>query len=141
MAAALQQQVSDLLAQLAQRHLEHFLRVQKINPDLGRGGPMGFGMMGHQMMRHDLMGPDRMHRGMMGPGGCGGQDCPGSRYRDGYGMSSDMMGPGYGRSPGMMHSYGKHGRRPNMMNHDDSRQYRDNRMAPAEKKAEAGEEI
>ena len=58
-AAAVQQQISDLMAQLAQKHLEHFLRVQKIVPDAGRGGPMGFG----------IMGPDAMHRGLMGPGG------------------------------------------------------------------------
>ena len=139
-ASALQQEVSDLLAQLAQRHLEHFLRVQKINPDLGRGGPMGVGMMGHQMMHHDMMGSGRMHRDMMGSGGYGGRDCPGSGYRDGYGMGSDMMGPGYGRSPGMMRSYGIRGMGPGMKNRDDTRQYRDTRIAPAEKEAGASEE-
>jgi Spy/CpxP family protein refolding chaperone len=101
-AAALQQEISGLLAQLAQSRLEHFLRVQKINPDAGRGGPMGFGMMG----------PGMMHRGMMGPDGYGGRKCPGSGYRGGYGMGSDMMGPGYGRSPGMMRSYGNRGMDP-----------------------------
>lgn len=115
-AAALQQEISDFLAQLAQRRLEHFLRVQKINPDVGRGGPMGFGMMGHQMMHHDMMGPGLIHRGMMGRGGYVGRDCPWSSYRGGYGM-----GPG-------------------MMNRDDSRQYHDTRIVPAEKKAGAGEE-
>jgi len=152
-AAALQQEVSDLLAQLAQRHLEHFLRIQKINPDLGRGGPMGFGMMGPQMMHDDRMGSGMMQHGLMGPGGYGGRDCPGSGDRDGYGMGSDMMGPGmgygmgpaimgpgYGRSPGMMHSYGNRGMGPGMMNRDDTRQYRDIRIAPAEKKAAASEE-
>jgi hypothetical protein len=118
-AAASQQVISELQAQLAQRRLEHFLRVQKINPDLGRGGPMGFGMMGHQMM----------HLDMMGPGGYGGRDCPGSDYRDGYGMGSDMMGPGMGYGMG-----------PGMMNRDDTRQYRDTRIAPADKKAWASEE-
>ena len=34
-------------------HLEPFLRVQKINPDAVRGGPIGFWMMGHGMMNHD----------------------------------------------------------------------------------------
>lgn len=130
-AAALQQEVSDFLAQLAQRHLEHFLRVQKINPDAGRGGPKGFGMMGHQMMHRDMMGP-----GMIGPGGYGGRDCSGSGYRGGYGMGPGMMGPGYGRGAGMMRSGGNRG----MMNRDDSRQYHDSQLAPAEKKAGAGEE-
>jgi len=139
-AAALQQKVSDLLARLAQRHLEHFLQIQKINPDLGRGGPMGFGMMRHQMMHHDMMGPGMMHRGMMGPGGYGGRDCSGSGYRDGYGMGSDMMGPGYGRGGGMMRSYGNRGMGRGMMNRDDTRQYHDTRIAPADKKTGAGEE-
>ena len=125
-AVALQQEISDLLAQLAQSRLEHFLRVQKINPDAGRGGPMGFGMMGAGMM----------HRGMMGRGGYGGRDCPGSGHRGGYGMGSDMMGPGYGRGAGMMHSGGKRG----MMNRDDSRQYHDTLNAPTDKKAGASEE-
>ena len=48
-AAGLQKEVSDFKAQMAQKRLEHILRVQKINPDLGRGfwggGPMGPGMM------------------------------------------------------------------------------------------------
>ena len=125
-AAALQQEISDFLAQLAQRHLEHLLRVQKINPDVGRGGPMGFGMMGHQMMHPDMMGPGMMHRSMMGPGGYGGGDCPGSGFRGAYGMG-----------PGMMRSGGNRG----MMNRDDSRQYHDTQIvAPAEKKAGASEE-
>ena len=148
-AAALQQEVSDLLAQLAQRHLEHFLRVQKINPDLGRGGSMGFGMMGHQMMHHDMMRPGMMHRGMMGTAGFVGRDCPGSGYRYGHGMGADMMGPGmgygmgrpgYGRSPGMRRSYGNCGMGPGIVNRDDTRQYHDTRVAPAEKKDGASEE-
>jgi hypothetical protein len=139
-AAELQQEVSGLLAQLAQRHLEHFLRIQKINPDLGRGGPMGFGMMGHRMMHHDMMGPDMMHRGMMGHGGYGGRDCSGSGYWDGYGMGSHMRGPGYGRGAGMMRSYGNYGMGRGMMNRDDTRQYHDTRIAPADKKTGASEE-
>ena len=115
-AAALQQVISELQAQLAQRRLEHFFRVQKINPNLGRGGTMGFGMMGPPMMHHDLMGPGMMHRGMMGPGGYGGRDCPGSGYRGGHGMGSGMR------------------------NRDETRQYHDTRVAPADKKAGASEE-
>ena len=77
---------------MAQKHLEHILRVQKINPDLGRGfwggGPMGPGMM---------------HRGMMGPGGKGNRgayNCPFGGPGGGYGMGQQMMhGGGYGRGP------------------------------------------
>ena len=58
----------------------------------------------------------------------------------GYGMGPGMMGPGYGRSPGMMHSYGNRGMGPGMMNRDDTRQYSDTRIAPAEKKAGSSEE-
>ena len=36
-AATLQKDVSDFKAQMAQKRLAHILRVQKINPDLGRG--------------------------------------------------------------------------------------------------------
>ena len=57
-------------------------------------------------------------------------------YWGGYGMGPGMMGPGYGRGAGMMRSGGKRG----MMNRDDSRQYHDSQLAPAEKKAGAGEE-
>jgi hypothetical protein len=139
-AAALQQEISDILARLAQRHLEHLLRVQKINPDVGRGGPMGFGMMGHQLMPCDMTGPGMMHRAMMGPGGYGGRNCPGSDFRGGYGMGPGMMGPGYGRGAGMMRSGGKRGMGPSMMNRDDSRQYHDTRVAPAKKTAGTSEE-
>lgn len=131
-AAALQKETSDLLAQLAQKRLEHFLRVQKINPDAGRGGPMGFGMMGSGMMHHD----------MMGPGGYGGRDCPWGGYRGDYGMGPGMMGSdsGYGMGPGMMRPGGGRGMGPGMMNRDDSRQYHDDQIAPAEKKAGASAE-
>ena len=122
-AAALQTELSDFKAQMAQKRLEHILRVQKINPDLGRGfwggGPMGPGMMHRSMMKQGGkgnwgpsncpfgglgggygMGPRMMHRGMMEPGGEGGWDpgnCPYGGSGGGYGM-----GPGYGRGPGMM---------------------------------------
>ena len=107
-AAAVQQQISDLMAQLAQKHLEHFLRVQKIDPDAGRGGPMEFGMMGYGMRHHDMMGPG-------GYGGWGRPDCPVGEPGYGMGpwmMQRHMMGPGgfgpwnrpwggYGVGPGM----------------------------------------
>jgi hypothetical protein len=95
-ATAIQKEISDTKAQLAQKHMDHIFRVRKINPDLGMGfsggGHMGFGMR---------------HRGMMGPGGYGYQgnpDCPYGSPGGGYGRGRGMMGPG-GR------------------NRDDSRQY------------------
>ena len=85
-AAALQTEVSDFMAQMAQKRLEHILRVQNINPDLGRGfwggGPMG---------------PGSMHGGMMGRGGksnWGPENCPFGGPGGGYGMGPGMMGPG-----------------------------------------------
>ena len=132
LAATLQKDVSDFKAQMAQKHLEHILRVQKINPDLGRGfwggGPMGPGMM---------------HRGMMGPGGKGNRgayNCPFGGPGGGYGMGSGMMKPGgggsrgpgncpyggsgggYGMGPGMMHR-GGYGRGPDGSGRDCPRQY------------------
>lgn len=141
-AATVQQQISDLMAQLAQKHLEHFLRVQNINPDAGRGDPMGFGMIGYGMMHNEMMGPGgyggwgrpdcpiggpgggygmgrgMMYRHMMGPGGYGAWNCPWG----GYGMEPAMMGPGGGRGMG-----------PGMMYRDYDRQYHDAQAAPAEK--------
>ncbi|MGB9441244.1 MAG: periplasmic heavy metal sensor [Desulfobacterales bacterium] len=132
LAATLQKDISDFKAQMAQKHLEHILRVQKINPDLGRGfwggGPMGPGMM---------------HRGMMGPGGKGNRgayNCPFGGPGGGYGMGSGMMKPGgggsrgpgncpyggsgggYGTGPGMMHR-GGYGRGPDGSGRDCPRQY------------------
>jgi Spy/CpxP family protein refolding chaperone len=82
-AAALQKEVSDFNAQMAQKRLEHILRVRKINPDLGRGfwdgGPMG---------------PGRMHHRMMGPGGQGNwgpDNCPFAGRGDGYGKGPRKM--------------------------------------------------
>ena len=113
-AAALQTELSDFKAQMAQKRLEHILRVQKINPDLGRG----FWGGGH-------MGPGMMHRGMMEPGGEGSwgpSNCPYSdsgggcdrgprmMHRGGYGMGS-----GYGRGPGM--------KGPGCSDRDNSRQF------------------
>jgi len=95
-AAAIQKEISDTKARLAQKHLDHLFRIRKINPDLGlgfRGGNhMGFGMM---------------HPGIMGHGGPGFRDnldCP-------YGDS----GAGYGQGPGMMGQRG--------WSRDESRQY------------------
>jgi len=137
LAATLQKDVSDFKAQMAQKHLEHILRVQKINPDLGRGfwggGPMGPGMM---------------HRGMMGPGGKGNRgayNCPFGGPGGGYGIGSGMMhqgmmgpgragsrgpgncpyggsGGGYGMGPQMMHG-GGYGRGPDGSGRDCPRQY------------------
>ena len=95
-AAAIQKEISDTMARLAQKRLDYLFRVRKINPDLG----MGFGGGGH-------MGFGMMHSGMMGPGGpgyWGDSDCP-------YGGP----GGGYGRGPGMMGPRGRGG--------DDTRQY------------------
>jgi len=131
-AAALQKEVSDFKAQMAQKRLEHILRVRKINPDLGRGflsgRHRGPGMMGPGWGSYDCpfdgpgggygMGPRMMHGNMRGPGeegSRGSYDCPfggpGGGYgmgpkrmepRGGYRMGPGMMGPGYGRGPGMM---------------------------------------
>jgi len=97
-AAALQTELSDFKAQMAQKRLEHILRVQKINPDLGRG----FWGGGH-------MSPGMMHCGMMGRGGksnWGPSNCPYDGSEGGYGMGKRMKkhrgGCGYGRGAGMM---------------------------------------
>ncbi len=98
-AAALQKEISDFKAQMAQKHLEHILRVRKINPDLGMGF-LGGGHMDHGMM----------HPGMMGRGGYGYQGNPDCPY-GGYGRGRGMMGPGgrgrdgsrqYHKGPGSM---------------------------------------
>ncbi len=85
-AAAIQKEISDAKAQLAQKHLDHLFRVRKINPDLGMGfgggGPMGFGMMHSEMM------------GVGGSGYRGNPDCPYGGPGGGYGSGRHMMGPG-----------------------------------------------
>jgi hypothetical protein len=85
-AAAIQKEISDTKAQLAQKHLDHLFRVRKINPDLGMrfggGGPRGFGMMHSEMM------------GVGGPGYRGNPDCPYGGPGRGYGRGRQMMGPG-----------------------------------------------
>ena len=136
-AAASQKEISDFKAQMAQKHLEHILRVRKINPDLARGF-LGGGHMGPGMMNPGMMGPGMMHRGMMGKGGYGAggrRNCPFDGPGGGYGMGRGMMGPGggYGMGPGMMHGggYGMgpgYGRGQGMMgpggsDRDNSRQY------------------
>ena len=102
-AAALQKEMSDFMAQMDQKHLEHILRVRKINPDLamgfGGGGPMGPRMMhhgGYGMGPGCGKGPGMGHHGGYGmSAGCGGG--PGMMRRSGCGM-----GPGYGKGPGRM---------------------------------------
>jgi hypothetical protein len=140
-AAGLQKEVSDFKAQMAQKRLEHILRVQKINPDLGRGflggGPMGPGMM---------------HRGMMGPGGKGNRgsyNCPMVGSGGGCGMGPRMMGPGgggsrgpgncpyggpgggYGKGPQMMHR-GGYGMGPGGSGRNCPRQYEKEQGAQTE---------
>ena len=89
-ASALQTEISDFKAQLAQKRLDHILRVQKINPDLGR-----------RFWDVNPMGPARTHRSLMGRGGKGKwEPCDGSFSgpRGGYGMGPRMMHHGgYGR--------------------------------------------
>jgi Spy/CpxP family protein refolding chaperone len=91
-AAALQTEISDFKAQMAQKRLEHILRVQKINPDLGRGfwggGPMGPGMM------------EPGGEGSWGPNNCPYSDSGGNcgrgqrmkKHRGGYGMGPGCSG-------------------------------------------------
>jgi len=102
-AAAIQKEISDTKAQLAQKHLDHLFRVRKINPDLGMGfgdgGVRGFGMLHSEMM------------GGGGPGYRGNPDCPYGGPGGGYGRGRHMMGPGgwdrdesrqYHKGPGSM---------------------------------------
>ena len=104
-ASVLQKEISDFKAQMAQQRLEHILRLQKINPDLGRGF-WGGGPMGPDMMHRGKMGPcGKRHRGpkncLHGASGCGwgrGPQMMGSP--SGYGMGSGMMGPVGDRSWG-----------------------------------------
>ncbi len=72
-AVALQKEISDLQARLAQKRLAFILQVKKINPSLGMGfmGPGGGMMMGPAMMgsRGNYgMGPRSGPGRMMGPG-------------------------------------------------------------------------
>ena len=118
-AAGLQKEISDFKAQMAQKRLEHILRVRQINPDLARGflgGRLrGPGMMGPKWGAFDCpfggpqgrygMGPGMMHRGMRGPGGEGSwgpSDCPFGGPGGGWERGPKMMGPrgGYHMGPG-----------------------------------------
>ena len=147
-AAALQTELSDLKAQMAQTRLEHILRVQKINPDLGRGfwggGPMGPGRMHRNMMGRggkgnrgpdncpfggpgggSGMGPGMMHRGMMEPGGEGNwgpNNCPYSDSGGGCDRGPRMMHRGgYGMGSGYGRGLGMKG--PGCSDRDNSRQF------------------
>jgi len=84
-AAAIQKEISETKAQLAQKHLDHIFRVRKINPDLG----MGFSGGGH--MNHGMMRPGMMGRGGSGYGG--NPDCPYGGPDGGYSKGRGMMGP------------------------------------------------
>lgn len=92
-ATALQTEISDFKAQMAQKRLDHILRVRKINPDLGRGF-WGGGHRGPAMM-----GPNRSSFDCPFGGPGGGYDMG---PRAGYRMGPGMMEPGYGRGPGRM---------------------------------------
>jgi hypothetical protein len=132
-ASAIQKEISDFKAKMAQHRLEHILRVQKINPDLGRGF-WGGGPMGHDMIHRGKMEPcGKRHRGPMNclhgaPGrGCGRgpqmmrspSGCamgPGMMEPVGnlnwspgncpYDAPAGGMGPGYSKGPGMKVSDG-----------------------------------
>jgi zinc resistance-associated protein len=132
-AAALQTEISDFKAQMAQKRLEHILRVQKINPDLGRGfwggGPMGPGMMHHKKM------------GRGGKCNRGPSNCPFGGPGSGYGMGPGMMEPGgegswgpnncpysdsgggCGRGQRMKKHRGGYGMGPGCSGRDNSRQF------------------
>ncbi len=92
-AAGLQKEISKFKAEFDQKRLNHFLKMRKISPDIGRGFGGGYGMMGSW----GRGGYGMMSRGMMDGGGPGG-----------YGMT---MGPGWGMGPGMMGSSGYGGGR------------------------------
>jgi Spy/CpxP family protein refolding chaperone len=111
-AAKLQKEISELVAQLDRKRVEHVVKMKKINPDAGRGfmerGNMRYGMMGPGMMGRGMMGPGMMGGGMMGPGMMGpGMMGPGMMGGGmigpgmmggmmGRGMGTGMMGGGYG---------------------------------------------
>ncbi len=96
-ATKLQKEISELVAQLDRKRVEHVVKMKKINPDAGRGfmgrGNMRYGMMGRGMMGGGMMGPGMMGRGMMDPGMMGGGMMGGMMGR---GMGPGMMGGGYG---------------------------------------------
>ena len=70
-AAGLQKEISKIKAEFDQKHLNHFLKMKKINPDMSRGFGGRYGMMGPGMMGRGGygMGPGMMGPGMMGAGG------------------------------------------------------------------------
>jgi hypothetical protein len=97
-AAGLQTEISKLKAEFDQQRLNHFLKMRKISPDMGRGFGSGYGMMGSR---------GRGGHGMMGRGGYGGGYCPNCPYagpRGGYGMGPGMMGERGSGNYGMMGS-------------------------------------
>ncbi len=94
-AAGLQKEVSKFKAEFDQKRLNHFLKLRKISPDIGRGFGGGYGMMGSR----GRGGYGMMGRGMMGGGDPGGY---GMMTGPGWGMGHGMMGPGYEMGPGRM---------------------------------------
>jgi hypothetical protein len=86
-ATGLQREISKFKAEFDQKRLNHFLRIRKINPNMGRGFGGGYGMMGPGKMSCGGFG---MGPGMMGPGMMG----PGMMSRGGYGTGPGMMGQG-----------------------------------------------
>jgi Spy/CpxP family protein refolding chaperone len=97
-AAGLQKEISKFKAEFHQKRLNHFLKMKKISPDIGRGFGGGYGMMGSR---------GRGGHGMMGRGGYGGGYCPNCPYagpRGGYGMGPGMMGERGSGNYGMMGS-------------------------------------
>ena len=105
-AAGLQKEISKFKAEFDQKRLNHFLKMRKISPDIGKGFGGGYGMMGSRgrggygMMGRGMMGGgDPGDSGMMGRGMMG----PGMMESWGYGGGrSYRMGPGYEMGPGMM---------------------------------------
>ena len=127
-AKALQQEISDLKAQLAQKRLDHILAIREINPDLGwRFGPDGYKRHHREFFDRPSGGYGAgfgMGPGMMGPGGGGYHNYPGGGPCGGYPMGPGMMGPGggdYYNYPGGGPCGGYHGgpgmMGPGMMGH------------------------
>ena len=110
-AVGLQTEISKFKAEFDQKRLNHFLKMRKISPDMGRGFGGGYGMMGSWGRGgYGMMGPGMMGYSMMSQGGYGGGYCPNCPYtspRGGYGLDPGMMTPGM-MGPGMM-DYGGNG--------------------------------
>jgi len=134
--AAFREATKDLRQQIYQKQLEQASELAKQNPDAAAAATLQqeisdlLAQLAQKRLEHFLrvqkINPDAGRGGPMGFGMMGSGM-----------MHHDMMGPGsgYGMGPG-----GGRGMGPGMMNRDDSRQYHDDQVAPAEKKAGASEE-